>query len=178
VTAGYDIGLATEGDFEGILNLQDRNHPDRGGTLSARFCRTWFEAAAAMPVVVARREGRVVGYLVSSPVSAYAVSSPVSAYADVPVVQAMLAAYSGMPGAYVYGPICIEETERGRGLAGAMFAELRAQLPGQEGVLFIRRDNAASLKSARPHGHAGGGRVHARRDRVRCPLLPRLIRPE
>jgi L-amino acid N-acyltransferase YncA len=139
VTAGYDIGLATEGDFEGILNLQDRNQPDRGGTLSARFSRAWFEAAAAaMPVVVARREGRVVGYLVSS---------PVSAYADVPVVQAMLAAYSGMPGAYVYGPICIEETERGRGLAGAMFAELRAQLPGQEGVLFIRRNNAASLKA-------------------------------
>jgi L-amino acid N-acyltransferase YncA len=139
VTAGYDIGLATEGDFEGIVNLQDRNQPDRGGTLAARFSRAWFEAAAAaMPVVVARYEGRVVGYLVSS---------PVSAYADVPVVQAMLAAYSGMPGAYVYGPICIEETERGRGLAGAMFAELRAQLPGQEGVLFIRRDNAASLKA-------------------------------
>ena len=59
----------------------------------------------------------------------------------------MLAPYSGMPGAYVYGPICVEETERGCGLAGAMFAELRARLPGQEGVLFIRRDNATSLKA-------------------------------
>jgi hypothetical protein len=85
-----------------------------------------------------QHEERIVGYLVSS---------PLSAYADVPVVQAMLAVYRGAPGAYVYGPICVEETERGRGLAGAMFAELRARLPGREGVLFIRRDNAASLKA-------------------------------
>ena len=34
-------------------------------------------------------------------------------------------------------------------LAGAMFAELRARLPGREGVLFSRRDNAASLKGNR-----------------------------
>ena len=91
-----------------------------------------------MPVVVARREGRVVGYLVSS---------PLSANAGVPVVRAMLAAYRGAPGAYVYRPICVEEGERGRGLAGAMFAALRARLPGREGVLFIRRDNIASLRA-------------------------------
>ncbi|HEX2137773.1 MAG TPA: GNAT family N-acetyltransferase [Microvirga sp.] len=59
----------------------------------------------------------------------------------------MLAAYHGSPSAYVYGPICVAEAERGRGLASAMFAELRAQLPGREGVLFIRRDNTASLKA-------------------------------
>jgi L-amino acid N-acyltransferase YncA len=139
VTAGYGISLATEDDIEGILELQDRNQPDRGGTLSARFPRVWFEQAlAAMPVVVARREGRVVGYLVSS---------PLSAHAEVPVVRAMLAVYGGAPDAYVYGPICVEEAERGRGLVGAMFAALRARLPGREGVLFIRRDNAASLKA-------------------------------
>lgn len=140
MAAGCDIGLAAEDDLEGILDLQDRNQPDCSGTLSARFPRAWFEAAiAAMPVVVARREGRrVAGYLVSS---------SLAAYADVPVVQAMLAAYGGSPGAYVYGPICVEEAERGRGLAGALFAELRARLPGREGVLFIRRDNAASLKA-------------------------------
>jgi L-amino acid N-acyltransferase YncA len=28
-----------------------------------------------------------------------------------------------------------------------VFAALRARLPGREGVLFIRRDNAASLKA-------------------------------
>ena len=139
MTTGNEIGLAAEDDLEGILALQDRNQPDWGGTLSARFSREWFKAAiATMPIVVARHEGRVVGYLVSS---------PLSANAHVPVVQAMLAAYRGARNAYVYGPICVEETKRGRGLAGAMFAALRAQLPGREGVLFIRRDNTASLRA-------------------------------
>jgi L-amino acid N-acyltransferase YncA len=91
-----------------------------------------------MPVIVARQAGRVVGYLVSS---------PLEANAEVPVVQAMLQAYRGVPDAYVYGPICVEKTERGRGVAGAMFKALRARLPGREGVLFIRRDNEASLKA-------------------------------
>jgi predicted GNAT superfamily acetyltransferase len=91
-----------------------------------------------MPVIVARREGRVVGYLVSS---------SLAANADVPVVQAMLAAYRGTPNAYVYGPVCVDAAERGRGLAAAMFAALQARLPGREGVLFIRRDNTASLRA-------------------------------
>jgi predicted GNAT family acetyltransferase len=38
-------------------------------------------------------------------------------------------------------------SERGRGLAARMFAALRMQLPDREGILFIRRDNAASLKA-------------------------------
>ena len=134
---GYDIARATHEDIDGILDLQDRNQPDRGGTLSARFSRDWFGSAlAAMPVIVCRREGRVVGYLASS---------PLSAHAEVPVVQAMLAAYRGKPGAYVYGPICVDEVERGRGLASAMFEALRDRLPRREGVLFIRSDNTASL---------------------------------
>jgi L-amino acid N-acyltransferase YncA len=91
-----------------------------------------------MPVIVARQTGQVVGYLVSS---------TLEAYAEVPVVQTMLQAYRGAPDAYVYGPICVEKTERGRGVAGAMFEALRARLPGREGVLFIRRDNEASLKA-------------------------------
>ncbi|HEX3210633.1 MAG TPA: hypothetical protein VHQ91_14695, partial [Geminicoccaceae bacterium] len=53
----------------------------------------------------------------------------------------------GAPDAYVYGPICIDEAERGRRLANAMFAALRARLPGREGILFIRRDNPASLRA-------------------------------
>jgi L-amino acid N-acyltransferase YncA len=135
----YEIVQATRDDINGILNLQERNLPHRGGTLSARFDRGWFKAAiTTMPVVVARQSGRVVGYLVSS---------PLEAYAEVPVVQAMLQAYPGASDAYVHGPICVEETERGRGVAGAMFAALRALLPGREGVLFIRRDKEASVRA-------------------------------
>jgi L-amino acid N-acyltransferase YncA len=135
----YEITLATADDIDGVLDLQERNLPHRGGTLSARFPRAWFATAiTALPVIVARRDGRVVGYLVSS---------PLTAHAGVPVVQAMLRAYRGTSDAYVYGPICVDEAERGRGLAGAMFAALRARLPGREGLLFIRRDNAASLRA-------------------------------
>ena len=36
------------------------------------------------------------------------------------------------------------ESERGKGVARAMFDELRAQLPGREGFTFIRADNAVS----------------------------------
>jgi L-amino acid N-acyltransferase YncA len=137
--AGYEIALATEGDLDGILDLQEENLPHRGGALSARFSREWFEAALeTMPVVVARRDGQLVGYLVSS---------PIDAYAGVAVVDAMLRVHRGTPEAYIYGPICVAGGERGRGLAGAMFEALRARLPGREGILFIRRDNAASLRA-------------------------------
>src|SRR5687767_8423992 len=55
--------LATRDDIDGILELQERNLPDQGGTLSARFPRARFEAAiAAMPLIVAHRNGLVVGY--------------------------------------------------------------------------------------------------------------------
>ena len=135
-----EIVEATAEDIDGILELQERNQPERGGTLSARLPREWLEAAVAdMPVIVVRKEGRVVGYLISA---------TREAYAGVRVVAAMPRAYPGAaPDAYVYGPVCVAEEARGRGLAAAMFAALRARLPGREGVLFIRRDNAASLRA-------------------------------
>jgi predicted GNAT family acetyltransferase len=40
----------------------------------------------------------------------------------------------------------VAESERGRGLAGAMVAALRARLPAREGFTFIRRDNTVSLE--------------------------------
>ena len=134
-----EIRLAFEADVTGILDLQRENLPDRGGALSVEFSRDWFTRAIAdMPVIVARRQGSVVGFLVSS---------PFSAHADVPIVQVMRGAYAGPDDAYVYGPICVARSERGRGLAGRLFAALRRELPGREGVLFIRRDNPASLNA-------------------------------
>jgi L-amino acid N-acyltransferase YncA len=136
--ADYEIGLATRDDIAGILDLQDRNLRSNGGALSVPFSRDWFAAVIDdMPVIVARREGRVVGYVVST---------PLTAQVHDPIVQAMLRAYPGSPGAYNYGPICVAEGERGRGLAGAMFGALRQRLPAREGFTFIRRDNTVSLK--------------------------------
>jgi L-amino acid N-acyltransferase YncA len=129
-----EVSLATPDDVSGILDLQERNLANRGGSLSVPFSRDWFETAVAdAQVIVARSNGRVAGYLVFC---------SFAAQAHVPLVQAMLQVYPGTPDAY--GPICVAESERGRGLAAAMFAALRAQLPEREGVAFIRRDNTTS----------------------------------
>ena len=138
--ADIEIAAATAEDVDGILDLQERNQPERGGMLSARLPRAWLDAAiaSATPVIIARRGGRVVGYLVSA---------ERAAYAGVAVVEAMFAAYpAAAADAYAYGPVCVDEIERGKRLAERMFSALRARLSGREGVLFIRRDNAASLR--------------------------------
>jgi predicted GNAT superfamily acetyltransferase len=121
------------------MELQTANQPERGGTLSASLPRSRIaEMMRAMPLIVARRSGRLTGFLMTS---------TREMNADVPIIRAMLAAYPGATDAYVYGPICVSAEERGQGLAQAMFAELRRLLPGREGILFIRRDNPASLRA-------------------------------
>jgi len=136
--AGFEIALATRPDVAGILELQERNMRDNGGALSVRFSRDWFETAIGdMPVLVARDREQVIGYVVST---------TLMAQAHDPLIQAMLRAYPGAPGAYNYGPICVAESHRGRGVAMALFEALRTRLPGREGFTFIRADNAASRK--------------------------------
>ena len=133
-----DIGLATKEDIPGILELQDANQLDRGGMLSARVPRDRFEAALLdLPLIVARRQGRIVGYLMS-----FSIGTQTS-----PMIQAMLNAYAGDPTAYIYGPICVAEDVRGQGLAAALFAALRSHVPGRECISFVRADNASSLRA-------------------------------
>ncbi len=57
----------------------------------------------------------------------------------------MLRVYPGAPDSYIYGPICVAQSHRGRGVALAMFEALRARLPGREGFTFIRADNTVSI---------------------------------
>ena len=137
--SGVDIGRATEADLDDIMDLQAANQPERGGMLSASLPRSRVaEMIRERPLVVARRSGRVVAFLMSS---------TREMNDNVPIVRAMLDAYPGRSDAYVYGPICVEEEERGKGLARAMFTALRHLAPGREGILFIRRDNPASLRT-------------------------------
>jgi predicted GNAT superfamily acetyltransferase len=140
VTEGEtDIGIASEADLDGIVELQAANQPDRGGTLSASLPRSRIAGMMReMPLIVARRGDCITGFLMTS---ARAMN------ADVPIIGAMLAAYPGTPDAYVYGPVCVDAEERGKGLAQAMFSELRRLAPAREGILFIRRDNSASLRA-------------------------------
>lgn len=138
-----EIGRAEPRDVHSIVALAAKNAPDRGGELSVRLERSEVAAAIqAMPAVVARRGGELVGFLLASEKSG----------AKPPIVQAMLRAYPGARNAYTYGPICVDESARGRGVAARMFEELRRLLPGREGILFIKASNQASLRAHRKMG--------------------------
>ncbi len=152
--SGIEIAVAGERDLDGILALQECNLPERGGALSARLTRAQLAAMIGdLPGIVARRAGRLVGYLLAS---------SKATIADVPVVRAMLEAYPGAGDAYVYGPVAVDESERGQGIAAAMFDRLKALLPGREGILFIREDNAPSLRAHAKMGIvARGSFLHA-----------------
>lgn len=132
------IARATLADVAGILQLERANQTKSGGTLSSSLEAG--EVAATIrqiPNIVARQEGRVVGFLL-----AWEKTAPAP-----PTVQAMLQAYSGEADAYVYGPICVDARVRGRGVAGAMFAHLLSLIPEREGILFIKSTNASSLRA-------------------------------
>jgi ribosomal protein S18 acetylase RimI-like enzyme len=134
-----EIALATRDDIVGILDLQEQNLLGRGGLLSVRLPDAFIEAALDdLPQIVARRDGKIVAYLLAG---------SRGLHAQTPIIQAMFRAYPGSHDAYVYGPICVAESERGHGLATALFTELRGRLPGRECVAFVRRDNAASLQA-------------------------------
>jgi hypothetical protein len=61
-----------------------------------------------------------------------------------------------VPDAYVYGPICVAESERGQDLPARLILGLRERLPGREGITFIRKDNVRSLRA---HAKIGGREV-------------------
>jgi GNAT superfamily N-acetyltransferase len=149
MSGGIVIDRASAGDIDGILDLQARNQPEAGGTLSAALPRERIAAmvTGAMPIIVARQDGHVVGYVISA---------ERDAVRQIPIIAAMLAAYPGGADAYVYGPIAVDEAQRGKGMAQLLFEALRQRLPGREGVLFIREDNRASLRA---HAKMGARRV-------------------
>jgi ribosomal protein S18 acetylase RimI-like enzyme len=132
------VSRATLRDLDEIVGLLQANEAPHG-SLTGHFTREWAEASIqAMPVLVACLDGRVVGVLVSS---------PIEAGRDQPVLEQMLSVYRGEPGAYIYGPVCVAEAARGRGVAGVLFERLKSELPGREGILFVRKDNTASLRA-------------------------------
>ena len=137
----YLVSTAQAADIDAITALLQANSPSRGGSLTGEFSRDKVAAMAdgASPVLVARRaaDGPVVGVLFSA--------APATARA--PVVLAMLAAHAGGQDAYVYGPVCIADSERGQGLFALLYSAMRARHGGAEAVLFIRRDNLASLRA-------------------------------
>ncbi len=138
------IRRAGTADVEPIATLLDANSFARGGTLTGPFPteRVALWVAGTFPVLIAEQEGQLRAVLVTSD----------PALPGSRAQAAMLAAYPAPPGAYVYGPVCVAATARGRGLVAALYAELQRLLPGREAILFIREDNQPSLRAHEPLG--------------------------
>ena len=131
--ADYEIVLGTPDDIPGVLMLQEANLPHSGGSLSVRRNADWFQSAILeKSLLICRRDGKVVGYVLGT---SFGIKAPVA------IIQSMLRAFPAPPDCYLYGPICVAETERGKGLASAMFKELRARLSGRPAMLFVRADD-------------------------------------
>lgn len=144
MTADYEISLATLNDIPGILALQEPNLVERGGGLSARQTAEWFRhAILEKSIVVSRRNGKVVGYVLGT---------SLAAKAHVPMIQAMLRAFPAPRDCYLYGPVCVAEAERGKGLAGALFKELQSHMGGRSAMTFVRADNVPSLRAHQKMG--------------------------
>jgi predicted GNAT superfamily acetyltransferase len=139
MTAGYEISLGRPDDIPGILALQEMNLIERGGGLSVRQTADWFRhAMSEKSLVVGRRNGPVVGYVVGT---------SAAAKTHVVIIQTMLRKFPPPPDCYLYGPVCVAETERGNGLAAALFKELQTQMNDRPLMTFVRTDNAASLRA-------------------------------
>jgi L-amino acid N-acyltransferase YncA len=144
MTTGYEISLATPDDIPSILALQEPNLPDCGGSLSVRQTAEWFKRAILeKSVVIGRRDGKVVGYVLGT---------SLAAKAHIAIIRAMLRTFPAPSDCYLYGPVCVAETERGKGLAVALFKELQAHMSGRSAMTFIRADNAPSLRAHRKMG--------------------------
>ena len=140
----YEIALATPDDIPGILAVQEPNLPDSGGSLSVRQTADWFKRAVLeKSVVVGRRDGKVIGYVLGT---------SLAAKAHIAIIQALLRTFPAPPGCYLYGPVCVAETERGKGLAAALFEVLQTHMGGRPAMTFVRADNAPSLRAHRKMG--------------------------
>jgi ribosomal protein S18 acetylase RimI-like enzyme len=125
------IRPAEMSDIEGIIRLQSANQASQGGSLSGQMNNEQIEEMMSdMPQIVAVIDNEIAGFLLAT-------SKTIQKRQNVPIVNAMLLSYSGTPDAYIYGPICVSEDQRGKGLAQLMFKELLEQEPNREGILLI-----------------------------------------
>ena len=150
--------LAGLSDAGAIAALLTANSGDQGGMLLGQWPRDAIERhlAGGQPIVIATdEEGRLLGALLTSE----------KGFDAAPTVLAMLKAWPGRP--YVYGPVCISQAARGRGVLEALYAKLQATSTGREAILFIRADNQRSLKA---HLRLGMREV-ARYDFARQPFI-------
>nr|WP_322657099.1 GNAT family N-acetyltransferase [Dendronalium sp. ChiSLP03b]MDZ8203432.1 GNAT family N-acetyltransferase [Dendronalium sp. ChiSLP03b] len=137
------IDQANKADVTGILELAQANDAEHGGMLLGHLeSEAVSKTISQMPSIVARKDNKVVGFLLTWP----------KASVQMPIIASMLQVYPGNKDAYLYGPVCVEETMRGQGIAKAMFAKLKNFLPQRQGILFIKAHNESSIRAHRKMG--------------------------
>lgn len=142
-------------DFSAILRLQAANlignlkPEDRlDGFLSAEFSRQQIaEMASEIALLVASDQAQVFGYLCTYSCN-YGKQFPILA-AMVQSFDRVL--YQGMPlssyNSFIYGPVCIDKSYRGRGLLRGLYEMLLREVAGkyEVGTAFVSKDNPHSL---------------------------------
>jgi len=133
------VSVASIDDAQEISELLEQNSIPRGGALfgdwSVAVVGSWI--ADKMPVFVARTEGRLAGVLMSSE----------KGHASSPPVVGMLQAWSGGNDCYVYGPVCVAQSERGGRVLQALYDAARQHYNGRDAILFISTTNKVSIKA-------------------------------
>ncbi|MFQ5681995.1 MAG: GNAT family N-acetyltransferase [Candidatus Binatia bacterium] len=150
-----DFRRALPEDLTGILRLQSANlrgslnlKDQQEGFLSAEFTRRHLvEIASEIALLVASDKGQVLGYLCSYS-CVYSKQFPILAtmmrsFDHILYRAKPLSFYK----AFVYGPVCIDKTHRGRGLLRGLYATLLKEVGGryEVGVAFVSKDNPHSL---------------------------------
>jgi GNAT superfamily N-acetyltransferase len=160
------IRLAVVNDVRRISALLYANAPENGGALLAGIPEDGVAAwiATGDPVFVAESDGMLAGVAFTSERSRM----------RAPYVLAMFAAWPGSSDAYSWGPVCVAETARGRGVLGLLRAEAVRRLGAREAICFIRADNTASLRAH----HKLGMEEVARYEFARTAYLVYSSRPE
>jgi L-amino acid N-acyltransferase YncA len=155
----YRTAAAT--DWPAVISIQNGNlHANlteeqrRDGFLSAAFTTDQFEQMGRdVAVMVADDSGQVCGYLCAA---------SVQFHRQFPLLAAMIDAFPqvsflGRPLAsrrtFIYGPVCVAHSHRGRGLLRGLYDALRSEVAGgyDSGVAFVAKGNQRSLAA-----HADG----------------------
>jgi ribosomal protein S18 acetylase RimI-like enzyme len=133
------IRPGTLDDVEQISALLMANGADRGGELYGDWSVGVVKdgITSGQLIIVAVEGAHLLGVLFTSE----------KACASSPPVLAMLKAWPGSADAFVYGPVCIDQAARGKGVLEALYAELTRRRPNREAIQFIKANNTRSLRA-------------------------------
>ena len=148
---------AAQDDLSAILGLLEANLADnlsveerKSGFLSAKLTREQLaEMADDLGIIVADDGKRIVGFLCAS---------QLSFNRQFPLLAAMLQQFDrvhhgGKPlsscRSFMYGPVCVERSQRGKGLLRGLYERLLIEVAGKYdvGVAFVARENPHSLRA-------------------------------